>query len=97
MSSVPQTGLSDVPTSAKCLIYRAGDPASGRVPETEVPIVSHVRKPDSFSKPYTDECITSESLTAFRNHTRFSVPQSMLAQIFDLTEVWCHVSHPDLR
>jgi len=39
MSSVPQTGLSDVPTSAKCLICRTGDSAAGRICGTEIPIL----------------------------------------------------------
>jgi hypothetical protein len=46
MSYVPQTGLSDVPTSAKCLICRAGNPASSRVRGTEVPIRFQVAEMD---------------------------------------------------
>ena len=46
MSSVPKTGLSNVPTSAKGLICRAGDPASGRGCGTEAPIWFQVAEMD---------------------------------------------------
>jgi hypothetical protein len=40
MSSVPKASQGGLSPSAKCLICRAGDPGSGRVTGTEVPILS---------------------------------------------------------